>query len=50
MGKPMKNVKYVRFVFNYVAYTFYYMFGTLVCYLTLFVEKIPPPSLFEVEK
>jgi hypothetical protein len=28
-------------VFNYVAYTFHYMFGTLVCSLTLFVEKVP---------
>jgi hypothetical protein len=28
-------------MFNYVAYTFYYMFGTLVFSLTLFVEKVP---------
>jgi hypothetical protein len=26
-------------VFSYVAYTFYYMFGTPVCSLILFVEK-----------
>jgi hypothetical protein len=34
-------------VFNYVAYTFYYMFGTLVCSLTLFVEKVSFRALFE---
>jgi hypothetical protein len=34
-------------VFNYVAYTFHYMFGTLVCSLTLFVEKVPFRALLE---
>jgi hypothetical protein len=34
-------------VFNYVAYTFYYMFGTLVCSLALFVEKVSFWALFE---
>jgi hypothetical protein len=34
-------------VFNYVAYTFYYMFDTLVCSLTQFVEKVPFWALFE---
>jgi hypothetical protein len=34
-------------MFNYVAYTFYYMFGTLVCPLTLFVEIVSFQALFE---
>jgi hypothetical protein len=34
-------------VFNYVAYTFYYAYDTLVFFLTLFVEKVPFRALFE---
>jgi hypothetical protein len=34
-------------VFNYVAYTFYYAFGALVCSLTLFVENVTFRALFE---
>jgi hypothetical protein len=34
-------------VFEYVAYNFYYAFGTLVCSLTLFVEKVPFGDLFD---
>jgi hypothetical protein len=34
-------------VFEYVAYTFHYAFGTLVCSLTLFVEKVPLRAIFE---
>jgi hypothetical protein len=34
-------------VLNYVAYTYYYAYGTSVCYLTLFVEKVSFGTLFE---
>jgi hypothetical protein len=34
-------------VFNYVAYTIYYAYDTLVFFLTLFVEKVPFRALFE---
>jgi hypothetical protein len=34
-------------VFNYVAYTFYYAFGALVCSLTLSVENVTFMALFE---
>jgi hypothetical protein len=37
-------------VFNCVAYTFYYMFGTLVCSLAIFVEKVTFQALFEERK
>jgi hypothetical protein len=34
-------------MFEYVAYTFYYAFDTLVCSLTLFEEKVPFRVIFE---
>jgi hypothetical protein len=34
-------------VFEYAVYTFHYAFGTLVCSLTLFVEKVPLRTIFE---
>jgi hypothetical protein len=34
-------------VFNYITYTFYYMFGSLVYSLTQLVEKVPFRILFD---
>jgi hypothetical protein len=34
-------------MFEYVAYTFYYAFGMLVCSLICFVEKVPFEVLSE---
>jgi hypothetical protein len=34
-------------VFNYVAYTFYYAYDTLVWPITLVVEKVSFGALFE---
>jgi hypothetical protein len=36
-------------VLNYVAYTFYTTYGTLVCSLSRFVEKVSSEAMFEVK-
>jgi hypothetical protein len=44
----MKKVKSAMFECLTMLHTpFYYVFGTLVCSLTQFVEKVPFQALFE---
>jgi hypothetical protein len=43
----MKILSVQSWVFNYVAYTFYYAYVSLVCSLTLFVEKVSFRALLE---
>jgi hypothetical protein len=37
-------------VLNYVAYIFYYAYGTLVCSLTRFVKKVSFVAQFEEKR